>query len=399
MRYIGTFILFAVLFDLYSQDSYSQENYPRDSISHWQEIYHESSENYQFDKAIEAAENWVKADTSNTTALFELSSIYAKAGIQDKALKTLQALLLIDSLHIPGLNQLARLHTANGTLDAALNAYEKLMAADSTNGYFVKKAASILLNQKRQEYRTYIYMEKALDLNPTDINLRIDAARFFMDRRAFYPADTLLAGALLIDSTHQAARLVSAQSAFLQKDYDHVVELLKGFDSDSEYFLVAARYYGISLFYLEDYSRAIDVFKTISLLDEKADYPYYYTGLSYVFQKKPAEAIEAFETAIEKATSPNLAMYYQQLGQAQKSVGQFEKAIVNLKQAQFLNEDKEILFQLAESYDSYFADKTIALKMYASYLELDTVENENTLYARSRMDEIAKELHFKRKEE
>ncbi len=389
MRIIGTAILFFFIIDLYSQDS----------TGYWQEIYQEAGKNYRFDVAINAAENWVKADTSNTNALFELSSIYSKAGLQDKAQQTLQALLLIDSLHIPGLIQLARLHAATNNPDAALNTYEKLMAADSTNPYFVKKAAGILLNQKKREIRTYDYMDKALALNPKDINLRIEAARFYMDMRAYYPADTHLAEALLIDSTHQAARLVSAQSAFLQKDYDHVVDLLKGFDSDSDYFLVAARYYGISLFKLEDYSRAIEIFKSIAMLDEKVDYPYYYSGLSYLKLEKTSEAINAFETAIEKATSPNLAMYYQQLGQAQKSDGQFEKAISNLRQAQFLNEDKDILFQLAESYDSFYADKTVALKMYANYLELDTIENENTIYARSRMDEIGKEFHFQKKRE
>ncbi len=389
MRIIGTVILFLGLIDLHSQDS----------TGYWQEIYQESSSNYRFAEAIDAAENWARMDTSGTTALYELCSIYIKAGNHPKAMRALENLFSKDSLHIPGLNQLARLHSANQNTAAALNIYEKLMVADSTNPYYVRKAAGILLSEKKQELRTFTYMNRALELNPADVNLRIEAARFYMEGRAFYIADTLLTRALAIDSTHQVARLVAAQSAFLQNDPDDVVRLLKGVEFDAEHYIIAARYYGISLYNLNEFTNAVEVLKTIPMIDEKVDYPHYYIGLSYIGLGMTTEAIQAFKMAIEKATSPNLTIYYEQLGQAQKSTGQHEKAIVSLRQARFLNEDKDILFKLAESYDAYYADKTIALKMYAHYLEADTTENENTIYARSRMEEIGKELHFNGKSE
>ncbi|MFT5596245.1 MAG: hypothetical protein ACI8QH_001035, partial [Flammeovirgaceae bacterium] len=52
-------------------------------------------------------------------------------------------------------------------------------------------------------------------------------------------------------------------------------------------------------------------------------------------------------------------------------------------------------FHLAKSYDVYYQDQKIALKMFETFIaQEDTLKNPEKEYAESRVDQLKKDLHF-----
>jgi tetratricopeptide (TPR) repeat protein len=244
----------------------------------------------------------------------------------------------------------------------------------------------------------YQYYQKTIELDSLDLSAYLGFAQYQMDGGAFYPADLLLKKALEIDSTSQAARVLSAKSAHLQDDPEDVIRLLKGRNFDAGYIVQAARYYGISLYKTDAYQDAIDALSMIPMMDPEADYPHYYTGLCHMALGNPSEAAAQFELAIEKATSPNLMMYHKMLGGAYQQTDDHKNAILHLRQAEFLGSESDLLYNLAVSYDAFYADKSIAINSFMAYLETDTTDGERAQYARERVQALRSELHFSQPE-
>jgi tetratricopeptide (TPR) repeat protein len=370
----------------------------QDSAAYWKSEYVKYAEEYRISEALRCAEKWVKSDSLDQTAWFELSKAYLQKGKVAAAERTLQKLLKTDTSNVAALNQLARLQMANNQNDAAIVTFERLMAIDSTNPYYTKKAAELYVQSPTRPWMARKYYDKTLELDSLDLGAYLGLAQFWMDGGAFYPADLLLTKALEIDSTSQAARILAAKSAHLQDDPEDVIRLLEGRTFDAGYIVQAARYYGISLYKTGAYQDAIDAIAMVPMVDPEADYPHYYTGLCHLALGNPSEAAEEFELAVEKATSPNLMMYHKMLGGAYQQTGDHKNAITHLRQAEFLGSESDLLYNLAVSYDAFYADKSMAINTFTSYLETDTTDSERAQYARERVKTLQSELHFKEPE-
>lgn len=353
-------------------------------------------EHYRFDDAINSGEDWVEFDSTNINAHYKLSRVYLQKGRIAEAEASLNKALSIDSTHIPTLNQLAKLYRKSDRLAASLDVYEKLMLTDTVNSYYPREAAELAYPQQ-QLNKAFHYYQLCLNLDTTSIPCYLGLSKMHMDLKSYSTADSLLALALEIDSLNINVRLLTAQLHMRKESYQQVVDILEPIFGQSKPPLYAYRYYGIALYHVGEYMKAMEVLTELSNLDNELDYPHYYKGLCMTELNQLDYAEVQFRQAVNKSYSPNMPLYYEQLGKNQQAQNKHADAIKNLRMARKFSNDPELDYYLALSYDAYYADKIMALELFETFVESqDTIVTNESIYARSRADEILKELHFEK---
>ena len=349
-------------------------------------------------RAIWYGEKWKKSDPQSTSARYNLAGAYIHKNEYERAENLLEQILAVDSTHIPALNQLARLYRRSDRYRDALTQYEKLIQVDTTRGYYPRMAAEMAYLTAQFD-RAFYYYQKSLKINSNDPSSLSGLARISIDAGAFDQADSLLSKALSADSTNFAIRLLYSKSAYLQENYALVDELLNQDVLLEKKSTQGLQYLGLSRYYLGEYMGSMKVLTALINLDSELHYPHYYIGLCYLALGEKEYAEVQFRQAVNKSLSPNLPIYYEQLGLTQQELDNHQSAIDNLIMAKKLGSDIELNFHLGVSYDAYFEDKEVALRSYSAYLrdvqELDSLtENSRTRHAKARIDEINRKKHF-----
>jgi len=361
--------------------------------------FNEAIENYRFDEAIEFGNEWIEKDSSEIKAFYQLSTAYLQKGRTKDAERTLNRALAIDSTHIPTLNQLARLYRRSDQFAKALDIYETLMLADTVNSYYPREAAELAYPQQ-QLNKAFHYYQICLYLDSASVPCYLGLAKLHMDLKMYDKADSLMTEALKVDSSNINVRLLTAQIHMRMESYQKVVDILEPIFEVSDPPLYAYRYYGIALYHVGDYLKSMEILTELSNLDNELDYPHYYKGLCMMELNQTEYAEVQFRQAVNKSYSPNMPLYFEQLGKNQQAQHKHKEAIENLRMARKFSNDPELDYYLALSYDEYYADKTMALELFEEFIESqDTVVTNQSIYARSRADEIIKELHFEKGKE
>jgi tetratricopeptide (TPR) repeat protein len=368
----------------------------RDSI---QLKFDNAFENYKFDEAILYGNEWIEKDSSDIKAYYQLSTAYLQKGRTRDAERTLNKALAIDSTHIPTLNQLAKLYRRTDQFARALDVYETLMLTDTLNSYYPREAAELAYPQQ-QLNKAFHYYQLCLYLDSASVPCYLGLAKLHMDLRMYDKADSLMAEAFKVDSSNINVRLLTAQIHMRMESYQKVVDILEPIFEDANPPLYSYRYYGIALYHTGDYLKSMEVMTALSNMDNELDYPHYYKALCMTELNQLDYAEVQFRQAVNKSYSPNMALYFEQLGKNQQAQNKHKEAIENLRMARKFSNDPELDYYLGLSYDVYYADKSMALELFEAFVESqDTVVTNESIYARSRADEIIKELHFEKGKE
>jgi len=366
------------------------------SVDSIQYEFSEAVELYKLDDALTLGERWAEADSTNINAYYKLSRVYLQKGRIKDAEESLHRALLIDSTHVPTLNQLAKLYRNSDRLAASLGVYENLMLTDTVNAYYPREAAELAYPQQ-QLNKAFHYYQLCLHLDSASIPCYLGLAKMHMDLKSYQTADSLMAAALEIDSLSINVRLLTAQLHMRMESYQKVVDILEPIFEDAAPPLYSYRYYGIALYHVGDYLKSMEMMTELSNRDNELDYPHYYKALCMTELNQLDYAEVQFRQAVNKSYSPNMSLYFEQLGKNQQAQNKHEKAIENLRMARRFSNDPELDYYLALSYDAYYADKTMALELFEVFVESqDTIVTNQSIYARSRADEIIKELHFEK---
>ncbi|NNE25407.1 MAG: hypothetical protein HKN09_01070, partial [Saprospiraceae bacterium] len=293
----------------------------------------------------------------------------------------------LDSANHTAINQLAKLYEIEKNTPKAIKYYHRLVNSNPTNAINLRKLGLQYL-QGGLLIDAFKYLSEALGLNPRDMVALKACADIFISNKQFEEGDSLLRKGLVLDDKNIGLHLSIAQSKFKQKAYDSTavyLERIKGRVDLSPYF---NKLLGYSYIQLDSLDEAIYHLEK-SLQDEgNKEYAHYYLATAYESLDSIDYARHHYSEAIDASISKNVGLYHKSLAQILEGKGELRDAIAHLKDAVKYSDDPFNYFLLAKASDTYYKDKSIALRYYQKFLDSKPRKTQYYSYARERVQLI-----------
>jgi tetratricopeptide (TPR) repeat protein len=245
--------------------------------------------------------------------------------------------------------------------------------------FYLKRG--IELNQAKKVWEADKSFQKAVNLSPSDVNIRIEYGNYLVDQRKFFPAFAQYAKVLETNINHPVALQKMTELSFQLHRWNDVImygnKLTASNGKDVKYMLGKSYYevenYGLAqkmlneslaenpkkleavtllgkvLIELSNYKQAIAVYNQTLQLDPNNNQLIYELGLLYYSMNDEKSAVKYFELAAEKGYKTDLD-YYENLGLASLSQD-LKKGIETLNKVLASKPgNAEILFQIAQAY-------------------------------------------------
>lgn len=343
-------------------------------------------QNYQFANALKILQN--NYDTLNEKMQQQAGYCHFKLGNFKLAITCYEGALKIDSTDRTTLNQLAQLYSRNNDYAKTLGTYFTLISQDSLNAFYYKQFAFYAAEIGELEL-AHNYYQKALKINPTDMEARLDYGGILLEVEKFNSLDSIINGGLAFESENKSLLLLKAKSNYQQKKYKETIKTIDKLLVFGDTTLAYARLLGISYFQLKDYKNVIPCMDFIVRTDLKPqDWVYYYLGMCYQHLNELPKSIEYLNTAIEKGISENISVYYTQLGTSYEAHNEPKNAIRAYKAAYESSKSGILLYHLARNYDQFYKDKSQAVSYYRRYLNSDDTIKVTREYSQKRLDSL-----------
>ncbi len=360
--------------------------------------------NYQ--KALVVLEN----EQDKSVAVFDrMGGIYQSVGNYNKAIENYQqALKVSESAVIKA--KLGKVYELSGLTSNAILMYEQIIQKDSTNLIVVQSLGKLYLNNfKAQKAELlYRYLKKKDSLNP---NYPYQLGQSLMKQKRFLEMGQSYLDAYNIDTLHVKSIFKLAKFFKDIKDRDSTLIFInKGLEIDANKINFNQLKANV-LYTTKDYKGAIKYITILDSLHYSTASTYEMLGMSYYKLDEKELALKSFEKALDKdrnnskilfrkatvqydlkqfeqakfslfmsifVAKPDIDKQYFLLGIIYKEAGELIEAIRSFEKS-FKNNPNHFkaLYELAIAEDTYYKDKSIALKHYQKYL--DKFESKDTV--------------------
>lgn len=253
-------------------------------------------------------------------------------------------------------------------------------SGSDSSGYYVSKAVE--LSRSRKILEADKNFQKALILDPSNNEARLEFANHLVGQRKYFPAVEQYGKVLQSDINNNIALQKMTELSFLLRRWNDVLvygnKLMAGTTAKDVKYMLGKSYYelenygqaqkflreaiaespskieavttlGKVLIELSNYNQAIEVYKQTLQLDPGNNQLIYELGLLYFTVNNEKEAVKYFEAAAEKGYKTDLD-YYENLGLAYLGFDMI-KGIANLQKVLDNKPgNPEILFQIAQAY-------------------------------------------------
>jgi tetratricopeptide (TPR) repeat protein len=153
--------------------------------------------------------------------------------------------------------------------------------------------------------------------------------------------------------------------------------------------------YGICLYHNKQIEDALEILEMCYTENPNDVYANFYLGVCHKRLEDYEFSAKYLDFAIYISVPEFHPEMYHHLAQVYASLKQYEKSLDCYKKAYELNSNKvEVLFEIAQVYEKYDFNKTLALNYYQVYLKEAGEEAENAYYALDRIKKIKEELFF-----
>ncbi len=361
---------------------------------HWQQAKQYLNQ-FQFQEALPIlTQCYQKTDSSNALIEQKLALTYFKLGQLKPAEFHYQNVLNTDSANLAVLNHLALINLRTDHNEEAETYYQKLISIDSTNPYYYGQLAKLAKkNDNRQKAASYY--RRTLAINEKDVNAISQLGELLLNQEAFKKTGKWIKRGLALDSNNMRLWGLKAKLAYQQKNYNEVASstayIFKAGDTTKTYLKLS----GIAHLQLGQYQKAIQYLQKANGPKVKSEIIPYYLGMAYRKVGETSKATSYIKQAVEKGTSNNLALFYQQLAHTYGDEKKYSAAIKAFQKAYKHSENEQLLYHLARTYDTYYKDKKPAIRFYQKYLNKhDTTHEELVRYARHRVNRLKQIKHF-----
>ena len=315
-------------------------------------------------KALKCFEEAYTVNPHSNEIAYQYANALREIGYTSRAQEIYHRLFVQDSTDISVLRPYAKSTYESGEYAAASKLFKMITSQFPHDFSSQRMLAKCFVNLGESELATN-HFEKALGLSPDNENIIYDFARHEYSLNNFDKTLDLIVkpDRTTIGSTKFI--LLAADAHFKKKEYTLAIPFynklwLDGFRSEDVFKRMGYAYYTIAA-----YPRALELFQDAQAMGDTDAATYYYIGKCYESEKEYDKAVESYRESIAHI-QPNFLMdLYHSLGSIYSSMEDFPNAIEFYNKALELDPDSVLLcYFLANAYDSYYKDKSLALKYY-----------------------------------
>lgn len=311
----------------------------------------------QYEKAYELA-------PTDHEISFDYAQKLSQSGSSFRAAEVYKSMYTRDSSDMSIVRPYARIVYDAGEFHTAITLYNAIIhqnPEDWVSHRFLAKCFAHV----GEEGKSRTHFELAYEIVPDNTNLIYDYAMHeYRLNRLDHTLD-LLSSLNENDSGTMKIMLLKADTYFKQQEYTLAIPiynklLMKGLRSEDVY-----KRMGFAYFIIGAYPRSHELLTLSVEMGDRDAATYYYMAKCLEYSKEYDEAIATFEKCLESIQPKYLADLHESMGSIYAVIEDYHNAIDHLSIAREMNQDSHlILYFLADAYDNYYEDKSVALEYF-----------------------------------
>lgn len=352
-----------------------------------------SLQNYQ--EAVKAYSQALDLQPENPEILSEIAEGLAVMGNQLDAITFYKKAIKIQPSNLALKAKLGRVYISKKEIKTAYDLFAEIYSTDSSNVYWNKQLAycSFQVGNRKQAIRLY---EKVLEANPRDYGTYSNLIHTYSrDKEPNQILETIDKGLLQFPGDAELI-LERANFYFRTRNYEPAMKNYESYfaaNGDSIYEIVLN--YAISTYFSKDETKSMKILDDLYRANPNDLFVMYYMSLCYKKMADYENAERYMQWAIDLTVPDYVSDMYHNLGQIYGQQRKFKESIAALEKANQLDpENKEVLFEIATTYEEYNSNKALALNYYRLYLKEVGESGNNVDYALKRISRIKEEMFF-----
>jgi len=345
--------------------------------------------------------NYNKAIASYSEALtieeksqlkIKLANVYATIGYKNKAIELYENVFKKDSSNLLVANNLGKLYLRELKPKSAEQLFRYLKIQDTLNPNYPYQLGKALALQRKKLQMGQSYID-AFTIDTLHLNSIYEVAKFFKTINVRDTSRIFIEKGLKIDSTNINFLQLKANDQYFEKEFEAALVTLKkleelNFKSTNTYEM-----YGMSYFNLEKIDSAEIYFKKALKMDRKNP-KILYRLATLEYQRENFKMARLLTMQSIMYSKPDHDKQYMLLGIMAKNEFDYKSAVNYFDEAVKNNSNNvDALFELAFVADSYYEDKTMALRYYEQFIErFESKSPKLTKYASERIKQLRKKL-------
>lgn len=361
-----------------------------------------------FSKAVPFLYNAHELEPKNIQTLLLLGNCYNSLGNNVMAKFSYNKILDLDSNNIMAMVSLGKVFIELDEFNVASNVYKKLIDIDSSNSYYFEQLGICELKKGNKDLAKK-YFGDSFALNSSNTKTILRLAKLYINDKQLDEASKLLQFGLTKNSKNKSLNKMLADVFYKKKQYEEAIikylyAITIGDTTARTYQKLGMSYYYLSFNsgYQREEVRKLKLNEGVEALikaynkEDTDPINTLYLGLCYKELTQHEEAIKYFEETLNKVLPDYMDEIYSNLGSSYGETKNYIESIKAYKKALNYNPTKTTLyFYLANVYDNYYEDKSVAVLYYQKFIDESIDADENLIgYSLHRINTLTKEAKF-----
>ena len=341
-------------------------------------------------------ENSISLDSTNSRYLVEYADLQTEIGNPFKAISFYQRASFYSPDDFSLQYKLGRAFMNTENFAKAYDVFMMIRVKDSINVVYNKQLGIVALRTGKVNQAIDLF-ESVLESNPHDFSsYQYLVTLYAMNKDAVHVVRTS-DRALFFFPENSAILLREANSLYAIKEYEEAIPPYEHYLSKNDSVVEVLKNYGLCLYFVQENEKSRTILEQSFYINPEDPIVIFYLGLVCKKLADLPASVEYLNMVISDVRYGMTEMYHS-LGQVYGLRREFEKAIEALKEAYKCNpEKKEILVEIANTYEEFNPDKKLALNYYIQYLNEAGDSAVNAKYAEERISKIKERMNQSQK--